>query len=51
MLSIEQALALIDQVCARCTGTREDHANLQQAIAVLRQATTTEPTSDPEPKK
>ena len=33
------ALNLIDQVCARFTGTREDHVNLQQAIAVLREAT------------
>ena len=38
-MTTEAALNLIDQVCARFTGTREDHVNLQTAIAVLREAT------------
>lgn len=39
-MSVEQALQLIDQVCARFQGTREDYLTLQTAVAVLRDSIT-----------
>jgi hypothetical protein len=37
-MSIDQALQLIDTVCARFTGTREDHQSLITAIGVIQEA-------------
>jgi hypothetical protein len=35
-MTTEQALQLIDQVCSRFVGTREDHVNIQLALNILR---------------
>jgi hypothetical protein len=45
-MTTTEALNLIDQVCARFSGTWDDHVNLQTAIAVLRQAVEPKPTVD-----
>lgn len=38
-MTIEQAMAIIAQVCANHTGTLKDHQVIQQALQVLEQAT------------
>jgi hypothetical protein len=47
-ISIDQALQLVDTVCARFSGTREDHQNLITAIGVIQEAVKpAEPESKP----
>lgn len=36
-MTIEQAIDLVDQVCARFQGSRSDHDHLRYAIMVIKQ--------------
>jgi len=38
-MTTEQAIEMVDQVCAKFLGSRQDHLNLQLAIRTLRDAT------------
>lgn len=37
-MTVEQAMAIVAQVCAEFRGTLRDHQNIQQALQVIEQA-------------
>lgn len=39
-MNIEQALQIIEQVCASHRGTRQDHVMIQQALETIKAAVT-----------
>lgn len=42
----DQALNILAEVASKYLGTQQDHINLSQAVAVLRQAITAPPKND-----
>lgn len=45
----QQALDFLDSLVKRVTATREDHLRIQQAVAILRTATTPAEVDSPQP--